>query len=141
MTVVASYAPKTWQESLLVYGGRIVGAYLLVHFLERLMPGSTTLRMTPEEERRARNLPPEANRFVIIVGTIFMGMIFGVVFLPFANEIRALMVMGPPVVFVFWCFWYTWKKKDKFLPSYYEQEKRGTIRPRRNKTARRRKEP
>jgi hypothetical protein len=33
MTVLASYAPKPWQESLLVYGGRLLLAWLVVRMI------------------------------------------------------------------------------------------------------------
>jgi hypothetical protein len=49
MTVVAAYMPRTWQEGLFLLVCGPILAWLLLHFMGWVMPGSTTLHMPPEE--------------------------------------------------------------------------------------------
>ena len=110
--------------------GILPGVLLLAHFLEWLMPGSTTLHMTSEEWYAARHtsLGARANTVVAIMSVMVVGAVIGVIFLPLSTDVGVIMAMGLVVFYVVWLFWYAWIKRRKVPLNYSNQGKNITIR-------------
>jgi hypothetical protein len=128
-----------WMPGLLRRVCLIVLICIFVSFLEWLMPGSTTLNMTPEERRAAWRTVLDARTYTVhlIIMVIVAGACIGVLCLPFPMELRSFMVGGLLCLYLFWFAWYFWMKRGKLPLNYYEQEKKSTIRSRLNQPARR----
>ena len=95
----------------------------LPFLLEWLMPGSTTLRMTTQEERAARNWPPVFTRDVTIARIIMLVilgvMLFGLSRFPWRynqngiNEFEISIALVLFLSYVVFGFWYPWMKRGK----------------------------